>query len=105
MNKAEFKAWKAHTELSKTSWILDPVHNGQRGQNYLFHRGGKNGQFIEVYDGGLVVIGDYEGAYPHIGEAAFAPLYEKAFENSEEALQVLNSQADIPVLDAILEAV
>ena len=74
MNKAEFEAWKQHTESSKRDWTLDPVHNGQNGQDYLFHRGGVNGQFIMV-SLGLAKIGNYEGALPHIGEASLQILH------------------------------
>ncbi len=103
MNKQEFKAWKAHTEASKYGWQLDPVHNGRNGQNFLFHRGGVNGQFVEVCDGGLVTVGNYEGALPHIGEASFTPLYFKECSDTTHALNVLTNSAGLPELAELVE--
>jgi len=88
MNKAEFEAWKQHTESSKRDWTLDPVHNGQNGQDYLFHRGGVNGQFIMV-SLGLAKIGNYEGALPHIGEASFQILHSNEYGSDNDAFLAL----------------
>ena len=88
MNKAEFTAWKAHTKASRFTWTLDPVHNGKNGQDYLFHRGGESGQYISVKNGDAI-IGNFEGAYPHIGEAMFTPVYSKQFADDTTAFMAL----------------
>lgn len=93
MNKAEFNAWKAHTEYSKLTWVLDPVHNGANG-DWLFHKGGVDGQFVNVSKG-KAVIGDYTGAYPHIGESSFRVLYEKQFRTNEEAFAALANRGQL----------
>ncbi len=103
MNKAEFEAWKQHTEATKYGWTLDPVHNGRNGQNFLFHRGGVNGQFVEVCDGGLIQVGNYMGAMPHIGEAMMKVLYTKECSDTTHALNVLSNAAGLPELAELAE--
>lgn len=88
MNKAEFNKWKKHTDSSQGEWLLDPIHNGKNGQEYVFHRGGVDGQYISI-DLGVVTIGDYNGAIPHIGEASFRPLYSSEYGSDNEACLAL----------------
>jgi len=102
MNKAEFEEWKQHTEASKRTWTLDPIHNGQHGQDYLFHRGGIDGQFIEVTPIGLIRIGNYTGAVPHIGEAMIRVHYSKKCRDVGQALNVLVNKAGLHELSDLV---
>ncbi len=102
MTKTEFENWKAHTELSTFNWCIDLIHNGQNEKGYLFYRGGMDGQFINV-DNGLIKIGDYIGALPHIGEAMFEPLYTKQFDNNDDALKCLIEKAGLGFLTKIVD--
>ena len=101
MTKQEFEDWKAHTELSTHKWTLDPIHNGKNGQNYLFHIGGCDGQYI-IIDNGDITVGDYIGALPHIGEALFQPLYNKHFDDDNTAIKVLIETAGLSFLIDIM---
>lgn len=96
MNRAEFEAWKNHTSVSNNVWILDPIHNGVNSSDYLFHRGGTNGQYIVVEDG-EITIGWYAGAIPHIGEAEFMREYSNEFENNLEAFKILQTKLGVDI--------
>ena len=98
MNRAEFEAWKQHTESNRWGWTLDPVHNGINTDDYLFHRGGVNGQYIVVEDG-LATIGWYNGALPHIGEAEFQPEYENSFDSNDDAFFALIHKGGLTFLE------
>jgi len=98
MNRAEFEAWKHHTESSKQDWVLDPIHNGINTDDYLFHRGGVNGQYIVVEDG-LATIGWYNGALPHIGAAEFQPEYENEFNSNNDAFFALIHTAGLTFIE------
>jgi hypothetical protein len=70
MTKDEFDKWMEETKGSRRRWTVDQVRLHNHGE-YLFYKGGVDGIFIEVQRGGSVLIGEYEGAIPHIGEALF----------------------------------
>jgi hypothetical protein len=53
----------------------------------LFYRGGKKGIYIEIDKTGELIMGVYEDAIPHIGEASFKIQHRKIFNSQEEALQ------------------
>lgn len=75
MTKAEFELWQTETARSTRRWTIDLVHNGLNGQWLLAYKGGTDGHFFEVTRDGTVRIGSYEGAIPHIGEAAFKVMH------------------------------
>ena len=70
MTEIEMKAWILETEESKFFWKIDEISYLNRG-DLLAYRGGDHGKYITVEASGLVRIGTYEGAFPHIGEAIF----------------------------------
>ena len=102
MNKVEFDMWKKHTESNRFQWKLDPVHNGVNGNSYIFHRGGENGQFIEV-DCGKATIGNYEGAIPHIGEAMFQGIYNNMYGSDNDAFLALIHKGGFTFLKEFVE--
>jgi hypothetical protein len=69
MTQEEFDGWRAVTERSKHHWNSDLIHES-RGE-FLFYIGGVDGRFISIDRSGLLRLGEYEDAYPHIGEASF----------------------------------
>jgi hypothetical protein len=97
MTVGEFKAWEKRTATSVSDWQLDEIHNGDRG-DYLFYRGGVNGKFIEISRHGLLMLGEYEGAIPHIGDATFHVRFTKQFPLQVDALvRVKQFAPSIPV--------
>lgn len=70
MTEIEMKTWILEIEESKFSWKIDEITYLNRGE-LLAYRGGESGKYITVEASGLVRVGVYEGAFPHIGEAIF----------------------------------
>lgn len=54
---------------------------------YLFYKGGENGQFVLVESNGLLSVGTYRDADPHIMEAVFTTVWSRQFASAYEALQ------------------
>lgn len=84
---AEFRAWAAHTDRCRRGWQRDEVAWRNRGELLLYH-GGEDGTYVHL-EGVTVEVGRYQGAVPHIGEAAFRPVGRRAFTTPEEAYGVL----------------
>jgi hypothetical protein len=84
MTKQEFNFWWGKTESSKHKWVRDEItgynsklraeRSGDPAEHTeLFYTGGKSGIYIEINGLGKVTVGEYEGAFPHIGEAIYSP--------------------------------
>jgi hypothetical protein len=94
MNEVEFRNWSEHMMAAKGHWALDPVSLHNRGE-YLYYCGDEadctQGNYVEIStykDGrGILEIGRYEDALPHIGEAGFIPRLAIAFPDKEAALK------------------
>jgi hypothetical protein len=86
MTQQEYDAWMQETKRSEGKWMLDEIqlYNHKR---YLFYKGGTNGQYVEITKEGLLTVGIYEGAIPHIGEAFFKRKAKKQYTNQSEALK------------------
>lgn len=78
MTPAEFAAWKAETDKSKHQWRLDPIQMANHN-TMLAYRGGENGSYVEIDETGLLSLGQYEGALPHIGEAMFTERFKRQY--------------------------
>lgn len=102
MNRKEFQEWASWTAKSQGRWVKDPIHNGQGNQELLIHRGGVNGYFIRVDRLGVVSVGSYEDALPHIGEAAFqvSGSYNVG-EFKEAARRILNAMGLISLAEGL----
>jgi len=70
MTVTEFQAWKKETDRSVAAWVVDRVMSHNQKCCFIY-RGGENGNYVRVDSSGLVELGTYEGAIPHIGEALF----------------------------------
>ncbi len=62
-------------------WSVDQIHNGLNGQRLLAYLPDVDdctqGSYIDVSRDGTITAGTFEGAIPHIGEAAFTVLWRK----------------------------
>jgi hypothetical protein len=70
MDKEEFAAWQARTENSRFKWTEDEIYR-LNGRGVFYYMGGEDGIYMAAGQDGTFVIGTYEGAIPHIGEASF----------------------------------
>ncbi|MFA5416901.1 MAG: hypothetical protein WC341_00445 [Bacteroidales bacterium] len=98
MTKQEFEAWKKETERSKDQWIIDQIHNGKNGQNLLTFKGGENGHYLLIDNEGLMMVGTYEGATPHIGEASFKITAKHQCLDFNDAIKKLLTEAGFQFL-------
>lgn len=88
MDKQEYESWMRETEGSKQHWQMDEVTRHNTG-DYLLYIGGTDGQFIRI-ENGVINIGNYEGAIPHIMESLFTVGYtSKQYRDNDEALSKL----------------
>lgn len=95
MTKEEFELWKAETAKSQNKWQIDPIHN--KPTDTLIYKGGQDGFFVNIHNN-KVVLGKYEGAMPHIGEALFKPIGVVECKDNNEAWKRLLERANIPFL-------
>jgi hypothetical protein len=51
----------------------------------MYYTGGEDGVYMRISKDGSLEAGDYEGAFPHIGEATFTPVVTKQFNSFNEA--------------------
>ena len=65
-------------------WKEDQVTR-LNGRGALYYTGGEQGLFMRIEKDGVLRAGTYEGAIPHIGEAAFLVMAEKKFDSYSEA--------------------
>ena len=86
MTRDEFDAWEKETAKSKDAWTADAIHDGRDGRDLMIYRGGENGRFVMFQTDGLVTIGTYEGAVPHIGDAAFRSIASHQMPSFNEAV-------------------
>jgi len=86
MTANEFKNWAAKTASSRTCWTVDEITRHNQG-TYLIYRGGTAGNFIEIDKTGLLELGTYEDAIPHIGDAMFRVTFRKQFPDQDAALK------------------
>ena len=84
MTQEEFSYWQARTESSRYQWTEDEIFrlNGRGAKYYI---GGEDGTYMRIEKDGLLEIGTYEGAIPHIGDAFFKPEIEKQYKNFDTA--------------------
>lgn len=85
MTKTEFAQWKAWTDRCGKYWTIDPIHNGVN-RDLIAHIGGESGRYIMIALDGMVNLGSYVGACPHIGESIFKPAWTKKSESFERAI-------------------
>ena len=70
MTQSEFEYWQAITESSAHKWVEDNITR-LNGNGALYYTGGKDGIYMRLSPDGKLMVGTYEDAIPHIGEAVF----------------------------------
>ncbi len=68
MDKRELEYWQSVTEHSTYRWTEDSITRLNSGE-HLYYIGGEDGHYMRLSQDGKLTVGNYEGAYPHIGEA------------------------------------
>jgi hypothetical protein len=98
MTESEAKAWLAETARSEFGWLVDSVHC--TAADLIVYKGGQSGHYVAMNerDGRhWVSVGTYEGAMPHIGEAAFKRLGRKPFRGPLDAAKWIKEKIGIPL--------
>jgi hypothetical protein len=92
MTSQEYRRWVEYMKRCRGHWTLDVVHDGTEGRDLLlfcpFLQRPNNGVYICISASvpGVVEVGRFDGAVPHIGEALFTPLWkDKRFSSFVEA--------------------
>ena len=116
MTKQEFDFWWDETQKSAYKWRRDFItsensklkaqrENNPELESELFYKGGEKGVYIDIDGTGSVEVGEYEGAYPHIGEAMFTPKHKNhpmynghPAKNLNEAFTAITERLGIPFL-------
>ncbi|MDR0905261.1 MAG: hypothetical protein LBN00_03655 [Oscillospiraceae bacterium] len=84
MTDEEAALWTARTESSRYRWTEDEIVSlSKRGA--MYYLGGVDGFYMRIEKDGLLTVGDYEGAIPHIGEAFFTIRATKQYKNFDAA--------------------
>ena len=86
LNESEqnFVGWLAVTESSRYKWVEDEIYR-LNGRGAMYYTGGDDGIYMRISKDGKLEAGEYEGAFPHIGEAMFKPVVTKEFPSFSEA--------------------
>lgn len=95
MNKSEYEKWREWTLSTRDQWVVDPIHG--KPYDCLMHIGGEDGKYIWIR-GPHLMIGNYEMAIPHIGDAKFGLLAERTFTSNNAAWKYLLERSEIPAL-------
>ncbi|MCD7993256.1 MAG: hypothetical protein LUK37_16335 [Clostridia bacterium] len=86
MNREEFDYWREITASSSYRWQEDTITR-LNGRGALYYMGGESGAFIRMSPEGMLKMGTYEEAIPHIGEAFFTVKAEKSCGSFNAAFQ------------------
>jgi hypothetical protein len=85
MTEDELRNWMAITQGSENRWTEDEIYR-LNGHGSLYYTGGAQGIYLKAEQSGLLTVGRYEDAIPHIGDAMFTeygslqfPDYNAAF--------------------------
>ena len=82
MTAQECEAWRRETAKSSVAWRNDPIHSDAK--DCLFYKGGESGVYVHIVDN-VIHVGNYEGAFPHIGEALFVEKGRKVMATNDTA--------------------
>lgn len=104
MTIKEYENWMNITESSKYRWMHDECQSHNHGIE-LFYKGGVNGEYVEITPEGDLMIGSYEGAYPHIGEAFFDIKAKKNYGTKANAIQAAIEKGGMLFLISFLRSI
>lgn len=72
MDQIEFEHWQTVTSSSQCMWVEDAVTR-LNGLGCFYCSGGESGIYMRIAQDGTLQAGNYEGAFPHIGDALSGP--------------------------------
>lgn len=99
MTTKEYQLWMEEMERSESQWRLDEVTFSNRQEYLLFKGGAEKGVYISVDRNGIASIGNYEGAFPHIGEATFTVKHSKKLaDDATTALAIVTEKLGMSFL-------
>ncbi|MFT4104847.1 MAG: hypothetical protein QM657_03720 [Lacrimispora sp.] len=87
MDKQEWECWLSITAGSTHKWVEDSIFR-LNGRGVMYYTGGEDGVYIQISKDGILELGIYEGALPHIGEAFFDVMKKEKFVDFNEAFQM-----------------
>jgi len=85
-SEQNFAAWMAVTKSSEHRWVEDEIYR-LNGRGAMYYTGGEDGIYLRIQADGTLEAGNYEGAFPHIGEATFMPVVTKEYDSYSAAFQ------------------
>jgi hypothetical protein len=85
MTKQEQAIWQAIAESAGDGWTEDTVFR-LTGRGALCTSGDSGGRYISVSNNGLLSVGDFAEAFPHMGKAFFTPEWSGQYSSFDVAM-------------------
>jgi hypothetical protein len=101
--KTAFENWKREACRPFVTWKIDGVHDGKSGRELFIYRGDRSGYFISVDPDGMVRVGGYEDAVPHISDGLFKTAVEYKCENFQEGVERILSACGLDMTIGLFE--
>ncbi len=86
MDQREWESWQSVTASSVHKWVEDEIFR-LNGRGAMYYTGGEDGSYMKITNDGMLELGIYEGALPHIGEAFFTVKGQKKYRDFNNAFQ------------------
>jgi len=86
MDQKEWESWQTVTASSAHKWVEDEIFC-LNGRGAMYYMGGEDGSYMQITNDGMLELGIYEGALPHIGEAFFTVKVQKKYPDFNDAFQ------------------
>jgi hypothetical protein len=87
VDQKEWECWKTVTASSTHKWVEDEIFR-LNGRGAMYYTGGEDGSYMKITSDGVLELGIYEGALPHIGEAFFTVKLQKRYSDFNDAFQI-----------------
>jgi len=85
MTKQEQEIWQTITESGGDGWTEDTVFR-LTGRGALYRWGDSDGRYISVSSNGLLSVGSFNEAFPHMGKAFFTPEWSRQYAGFDKAM-------------------
>jgi len=80
------KIWQIISESIDEGWTEDSIFQ-LTGRGALYHCGGSDGKYISISENGLLSVGNYTEAFPHMGMASYTPEWSEKHESFDMAMK------------------